>query len=481
MTIQLETDYLIIGSGAVGMAFADILLSETNYTITIVDKHHRPGGHWNDAYSFVTLHQPSAFYGVSSLELSSGTISKIGPNEGLQELATGNEVMAYFDQVMRNTFLPSGRVQYFPMCEYTGDANFKSILSDKSYEVKVNKKVVDATFFNTSVPSTHKVNFEVDPSMELIPLNDLPSLKNARSNYVVVGGGKTGIDACMWLLENNINPDDIRWIMPRDAWLFDRKNTQSSMDFFDHSIGNQARQLQALAEAESIEDLFERLESAGSLIRIDRSVKPKMFHGATISIKEIEQLRRIKNVIRLGRVTRIQKDKIILQEGTIPTNQSTVHIDCSASAVPPRPPKLVFKDDLITVQTVRTVQPVFSAAFIAHIEATYPDDTEQQIAKKNKLCSLVPLPNHDTDWIFTTGAQMMNQFTWSQEPGLREWVANNRLDGFSSIISSVEKTDTDKQRILAKFKQFAAPAMNNIQRFIVELEANSDNAKQTNW
>ena len=324
MSIQLETDYLIIGSGAVGMAFADVLLSETDANIMIIDKHHKPGGHWNDAYSFVTLHQPSTFYGVSSLELSSGAIAKVGPNEGLQELASGSEVMGYFDQVMRNTFLPSGRVQYFSMCEYTGDGNFHSILSDKQYQVTVNKKVVDGTYFNTSVPSTHKLAFEVAPGIEIVPLNDLPLLKTPREGYVVVGGGKTGIDACIWLLENHIDPDDIRWIMPRDAWLFDRKNAQSSAEFFEHSVGTQARQLEALANADSIEDLFERLEDIGALLRIDQSVKPKMFHGATISKKEIEQLRRIKNVVRMGRVTSIEKNQIILENGTIPTNEKII-------------------------------------------------------------------------------------------------------------------------------------------------------------
>ena len=36
---QLETDYLIIGSGAVGMAFADVLLAETDANIIIVVRH----------------------------------------------------------------------------------------------------------------------------------------------------------------------------------------------------------------------------------------------------------------------------------------------------------------------------------------------------------------------------------------------------------------------------------------------------------
>ena len=69
----IEADYLIIGAGAVGMAFADTLLSETQATIALVDRRHRPGGgHWNDAYPYVRLHQPSAYYGVNSWPLGSG-------------------------------------------------------------------------------------------------------------------------------------------------------------------------------------------------------------------------------------------------------------------------------------------------------------------------------------------------------------------------------------------------------------------------
>lgn len=58
-SVELETDYLVIGSGAVGMAFADVLLTETNADVVFVDLHDRPGGHWNDAHPFVRLHQPS--------------------------------------------------------------------------------------------------------------------------------------------------------------------------------------------------------------------------------------------------------------------------------------------------------------------------------------------------------------------------------------------------------------------------------------
>ena len=74
---KINTDYLIIGAGAMGMAFADEILKLTAKTgnditeIVLVDKRAKPGGHWNDAYDFVRLHQPSYYYGVGSLSLGS--------------------------------------------------------------------------------------------------------------------------------------------------------------------------------------------------------------------------------------------------------------------------------------------------------------------------------------------------------------------------------------------------------------------------
>ena len=71
---SVATDYLVIGSGTTGLAFIDTLIDETDAHVTLIDRHGQPGGHWNDAYPFVTLHQPSAFYGVSSMALGSGRI-----------------------------------------------------------------------------------------------------------------------------------------------------------------------------------------------------------------------------------------------------------------------------------------------------------------------------------------------------------------------------------------------------------------------
>ena len=108
---RADTDYLIIGAGTTGLAFADTLIAETDAHVTLVDRHGKPGGHWNDAYPFVTLHQPSSFYGVVSMELGSGLKDPVGLNRGMAELASGPEVSGYFDRVMNHRLLASGRVQ----------------------------------------------------------------------------------------------------------------------------------------------------------------------------------------------------------------------------------------------------------------------------------------------------------------------------------------------------------------------------------
>jgi cation diffusion facilitator CzcD-associated flavoprotein CzcO len=58
---RLETDYLVVGAGAMGMAFVDSLVEHGDADVVMVDRRHRPGGHWLDAYPFVQLHQPSDY------------------------------------------------------------------------------------------------------------------------------------------------------------------------------------------------------------------------------------------------------------------------------------------------------------------------------------------------------------------------------------------------------------------------------------
>jgi hypothetical protein len=467
----ITADYLVIGAGAMGMAFTDVILAETDATVVLVDRHAKPGGHWNDAYPYVRLHQPSAFYGVNSRPLGSDRKDTHGWNEGLYELASGAEVLSYYDHVLHRQFLPSGRVQHFPMCEVIDSVadgsgaigRFVSLVSGQQFEVSVTTRIVDATYMNVTVPSVRPPAYDVAPGVRCTPPNDLPRLARPADGYTVVGAGKTGADACLWLLGNGVDPDDITWIMPRDSWYLDRAQIQPG-EFFDNTARCFVEQLRHIAESTSIDDVFDRLEAAGLLLRIDTTVAPTMYRCSTVTASELDQLRRIRNIVRKGRVRRIEADRIVLDEGEIPTSLDTAHIDCSADGLERRPVRPVFDGHRITLQTVRHCQQVFSAAFIGHIEAAYGTDDE-----KNDLCGVVAHPDSHTDWLRTYHGNSMNTARWGADPNLQRWLAEARLDGFSS-------TAPPSDDLIAVVMEFAEPAMAKLDQYIAELDELSASA-----
>jgi hypothetical protein len=328
---MLSCDYLIKGAGAMGMAAADVLLAETGAELLIVDRHHRPGGHWNDAYPFVRLHQPSTTYGVNSRPLGSGNKDMVGLNRGLYELASGAEVLAYFDAVMQEQFLPSARVRWLPSHELLPDGRVRSLLSGRTMPVEVRCKTIDATWLNTQVPATRPPQYAVAEGMNCVPLNELPKIQQPPDGWVIVGAGKTAMDAVIWLLQQGVEPSAVRWIMPRDSWLVDRANVQPAPDFFMACFGAVAAQLQAVVEAASMADLYRRLEAAGQLVRIDITVEPTKYYCATVSQAELAQLRRITQVVRLGRVQRIERGASCSSRARSPPRPAP----CTWTAAPP--------------------------------------------------------------------------------------------------------------------------------------------------
>lgn len=462
----IEADYVIVGAGAMGMAFADTILTETDANVAIVDRGSRPGGHWNHAYPFVRLHQPSAFYGVNSRPLGSDRKDTDGWNTGLYELASGSEVVAYYDHVMHQQFVPGGRVTYLPMHDVALVASTgrrvlaRSLVDGSSTNLAAGKRVVDATYMNVSVPSQRPPTYSIADGVRHGPVNALGSLDDPADGYTVVGAGKTGADACLFLLRNGVDPGSIRWITPRDSWFLDRARIQPG-EFFEQTAAAFIDQFRCVAESRSIPHLFELLEDAGLLLRLHSDVEPTMYRCSTVTRDEAAQLRRISDVVRLGRVQRIDADQIVLDDGTVPTTANTFHVDCTADGLERRPPVPVFADDRLTLQTVRHCQQVFSAAFIAHVEAADDDD-----AHRNTLCGVVPHPDAATDWIRTAYGNSLNSAVWNADPELMAWLAAARLDGFSSS----EPPSDELVAVMLGALDHAEPALAKLEQYVAELD-----------
>jgi len=158
---EIETDYLVVGAGALGMGFVDTLIEYADADVVMVDRRHRPGGHWLDSYPFVQLHQPSMIYGVNSTPLGQDRIEAGGRDAGFYERASGAEICGYYDEVMRNRLLASSRVRFFPMCGYLGERRFRSRLTGAETDVTVRRRVVDATYMASRVPATDPPPFTV--------------------------------------------------------------------------------------------------------------------------------------------------------------------------------------------------------------------------------------------------------------------------------------------------------------------------------
>jgi hypothetical protein len=380
----------------------------------------------------------------------------VGLNAGYYELASGHEVVSYYDDVLRHRLLPSGRVRFLPMSEISDDGVITSLLSGAKQRVG-GRRFVDATHSRMQVPSMVRPSYSIDDAASCVPVNELPRVAGTYDEFVVIGAGKTGMDACIWLLGNGADPDRIRWIVPRDSWVLDRRNVQPGEEFFAAFCKSLADQVECAALATSLDDVFVRLEAAGELRRIDPDVTPEAYHCAILSDGELAQLRRIRNVVRLGRVTAIDSTEIVLNRGSIPTGPTCLHIDCSAAGIPAHASKPVFDGDRITLQWVRTCQPTFSAALIGFVESTFAD-----VDVKNRVCAPIAPPTVPLDWLRMLQTQLGNRACWTEFPEIEAWLATARLDPFTKNLTRLFGVDAEATAHLQRYLAFAARATTNI-------------------
>jgi hypothetical protein len=219
----LEADYVVVGAGAVGLAFVDVLLDETPCDVLLIDRRAEPGGHWRDAYPFVRLHNVSALYGVNSRPLGSGALDTTGFDAGCMERAGLAEILDYYDTVFREKLLASGRVRWLPQHDYKPEGVAVSLVDGKALRIRARRRVVDTTFTDTRLPKTHGPGFPVAQGVRCISPDALDVKTVSASGYTVIGAGKTAMDVVLHLLSHGVDQDDIAWIRPREPWLLNRK------------------------------------------------------------------------------------------------------------------------------------------------------------------------------------------------------------------------------------------------------------------
>lgn len=411
-----ETDYLVVGAGAMGMAFTDALIDHADVHVTLVDRRHTASGHWQDAYPFVQLHQASLFYGVASTVLGTGAVQKSGPEAGLQERARQPEIQAYYDDILHRGFLGSGRVTFLGGCEYHADGRshlVTSLVSGETLEIDVRRRVVDATYLAPTIPATTPPPFGVADDARVVAINELARMAATPNSYVIVGSGKTATDGIVWLLANGVPPDRIVWVRPRDPWMLNRAVVQPDPAV---ALGLAADTMAAAAAAESLDDLFLRLEAADVMLRIDTDVTPTMAKTPTLGAWELDLLRSIEHVVRLGHIKHVTRHAIVLDDGVVTLAPGSLVVHCAASGLQYPPLVPVWGPDKIRLQTIRAGFPCFCAALAGYVEATRDDDRE-----RNRLCPPNTLPDTPANWARMQVRGTIATRTYGAEPDIGDW------------------------------------------------------------
>lgn len=449
---SIETDYLVVGAGAVGMAFVDALIDHADVHVTIVDRRHAAGGHWQDAYPFVQLHQASLFYGVASTVLGTAAVQQTGPESGLQERARRAEIQNYYDDILCRRFVGSGRVTFLGGCEYHTDGTshlVTSRVSGQTKNVDVRRRVVDAAYVSPTIPATTAPPFGVLDSARVIPVNDLPALSEASSCYVIVGSGKTATDAIVWLLVNGVESDRIMWVRPREPWMLNRAVVQPDPTV---ALGLAADIMASAADAESLDDLFLRLEAAGVMLRIDTDVVPTMAKTPTLGGWELELLRTVERVVRLGHVRSVSTSEMVLDHGVVPLPPGSIVVHCAAAGLQYPPLLPLWSRDKIRLQTIRAGFPCFCSALAGYVEATRDDDRE-----RNGLCPPNTLPDNPANWAEMQVRGTLAARAYSGEPDIADWANGCALN--PARIQPVEREDPSVRAAAARLAEVTEPGL----------------------
>ncbi len=454
---SLDTDYLVVGAGAMGMAFTDALIDHADVHVTLVDRMYAAGGHWHDAYPFVQLHQASLFYGVASTVLGAGELQSSGPEAGLQERARKPEILAYYDDILHHRFLGSGRVTFLGGSEYHADGSDQFVtsrLSGETVQVNVRRRVVDATYLSPTIPATTPPPFGVAEDVPVVAINELARLPAAPSSCVIVGAGKTATDGIVWLLANGVSPDRIIWVRPRDPWMLNRAVVQPD-PLVSLRLG--ADTMASAVDARSLDDLFLRLEAAGVMLRIDRDVVPTMAKTPTLGVWELDLLRTIHQVVRLGHIKHVTREEIVLDAGVVPLAPGSLIVHCAASGLQYPPLVPVWGADKIRLQTIRVGFPCFCAALAGYVEATRDDDRE-----RNRLCPPNTLPDSLADWARMQVRGTVAAHTYGAEPDIAAWA-----DGCALNPARIDPRRRDDSAVQAASARLAAVAERGLARMAV--------------
>eukprot|EP00041_Stephanoeca_diplocostata_P002003 m.22655 g.22655 ORF g.22655 m.22655 type:complete len:526 (-) comp12770_c0_seq1:121-1698(-) len=218
-------DYIVIGGGYAGLnAMAGIQRGAPEKTVLCVSVS-TPGGSWTQYYDHARLHAPHPHFGVSGIPWKFDDPHVLAPRKDVEE-----HFNDYVDQ-MPERFEFVSDVEFLSNKQNTDGTQtvtIKDRTTGKQLELQA-KYVIDARGFDYHGHTRREVdpNFE-DSDIPETQVEDVTKCLTATAAcdrlYVVIGGGKTGVDTVMHIAKHKRSGDDILLVTGSSKQFLNRDN-----------------------------------------------------------------------------------------------------------------------------------------------------------------------------------------------------------------------------------------------------------------
>jgi hypothetical protein len=164
-------------------------------------------------------------------------------------------------------------------------------------------------------------------------------------------------------------------------------------------------------------------------------VTPTMAKTPTLARWELDRLRTIEDVVRLGHLHHVEPSRLVLRDGEAAIAEDAVIVHCAAAGLQYRPLVPIWGSEAITLQPIRSGFPCFGAALAGYVEATVDDDDA-----KNKLCPPSPYSDTPADWALMQVLGNRASMSFASDPDIKAWADSVSLNP-ARIPADLEHTD----------------------------------------
>jgi hypothetical protein len=161
----------------------------------------------------------------------------------------------------------------------------------------------------------------------------------------------------------------------------------------------------------------------------------------------------------MGHVRRVESNRIVLDDGVVPTRPGAIYVHCAAQGLPRPPLRPIFEADRITVQPMFWGFASFQFALLGVVESMV-----EAVEEKNRLCPPIVYWDRNVDYLTAYLALMAAERARGAYPALAAWARDTRLNPLGRLGEHRDNPTVVQARDCIKC--FGAAAANNLVRLL---------------